>query len=260
MLLTADIGNSNIVIGGIFRDEVRFTARLTTEKNITADMLAISLKNILSLYKYGDEIWSGSIISSVVPPVTKKMADAIEKVIKLTPVIIAPGIKTGLNIAIDNPAQTGSDMVADNVAAFNAYKKAVVVIDMGTATVISVTDKNGCFRGGSIYPGVTTSLNALSQNTAQLPFIDIEKPKKVVGTNSIDCMRSGIVYGTAAMLDGMIERIREETGYDFVCVATGGHAKYIIPHCKEKIVYDENLLLKGLNIIYKLNKTEKREK
>lgn len=254
MLLTADIGNSNIVIGGIFQNDVRFTARITTDKNATADMLAISLKNILSLYSYGDKNFNGAIISSVVPPVTQSMKEAIEKVTEITPVVIAPGIKTGLNIVIDNPAQTGSDMVADNVAAYNIYKKAVVVIDMGTATVISVTDKNGNFRGGAIHPGVTTSLNALSQNTAQLPFIDIEKPKKVVGTNSIDSMRSGIVYGTAAMIDGMIDRIRTETGYDFVCVATGGHAKYIVPHCKEKIIYDENLLLKGLGIIYNLNK------
>jgi len=254
MLLAADIGNSNIVIGGIFQNEVRFTARLTTDKNTTADMLAISLKNILSLYNLSDKDFDGAIISSVVPPVTQTMKNAISTVIGVTPVVIAPGIKTGLNIVIDNPAQTGSDMVADNVAAYSEYKKAVVVIDMGTATVISVTDKNGNFRGGSIHPGVTTSLNALSQNTAQLPFIDIEKPKKVVGTNSIDCMRSGIVYGTASMIDGMLERIRTETGYDFVCVATGGHARHIIPHCKEKILYDENLLLKGLNIIYNLNK------
>ena len=254
MLLTTDIGNSNIVIGGIFQNDVRFTARFVTDKNVTSDMLAISLKNILSLYNFSDKDFNGAIISSVVPPVTQTMKNAIAKVLGITPIIIGPGIKTGLNIAIDNPAQTGSDMVADNVAAYNTYKRAVVVIDMGTATVISVTDKNGNFRGGSIHPGVTTSLNALSQNTAQLPFIDIEKPKKVVGTNSIDCMRSGIVYGTAAMIDGMLSRIRTETGYDFVCVATGGHAKYIIPHCKEKIIHDENLLLKGLNIIYNLNK------
>lgn len=254
MLLAADIGNSNIVIGGIFQQNVRFTARLVTDRNVTEDMLAINLRNILSLYNFSDKDFDGAIISSVVPPVTQTMKNAIKKALGLSPVVIAPGIKTGLNIAIDNPAQTGSDMVADNVAAYNAYKKAVVVIDLGTATVISVTDKNGIFRGGSIHPGVSTSLNALSQNTAQLPFIDIEKPKKVVGTNSIDCMRSGIIYGTAAMIDGMLDRIRCETGYDFVCVATGGHAKYIIPHCKEKIVYDENLLLKGLNIIYNLNK------
>lgn len=254
MLLAADIGNSNIVIGGIFQNEVRFTARITTDRNVTADTLAINLKNILSLYNHTKGDFSGAIISSVVPPVTKTMKLAIEKLTGLSPIVIAPGVKTGLNILIDNPAQTGSDMVADNVAAYSKFKKAVVVIDMGTATVISVTDKNGNFRGGAICPGVSTSLNALSQNAAQLPFIDISAPGKTVETNSIDCMRSGIVYGTASMLDGMIERIRQETGYDFVCVATGGHAKYIIPHCKEEIIYDENLLLNGLNIIYNLNK------
>lgn len=253
MLLTADIGNSNIVIGGVFQNSVRFTARIVTDKNVTSDMLAINLKSILSLYNLSDKDFHGAIISSVVPPVTQSMKVAIKKVTNLTPIVVGPGVKTGLNIIIDNPSQTGSDMVADNVAAYNAYKKAVVVIDMGTATVISVTDKDGNFRGGSIHPGVSTSLNALSQNTAQLPYIDIGNPKKVVGTNSIDCMRSGIVYGTASMIDGMLQKIRVETGYDFVAVATGGHAKYILPHCNEKIIYDETLLLKGLEIIYNLN-------
>ncbi len=253
MLLAADIGNSNIVIGGISQGKTEFTARITTSKNMTDDMLAINLTNILSLYGFKKEQFSGAIISSVVPPVTRSMENAVKKAFGLNPIIVAPGIKTGLKIGIDNPAQMGSDMVADNVAAYNIYKKAVIVIDMGTATVISVTDKDGCFKGGVIYPGVTVSLNALSQNAAQLPFIDIENPKKAVETNSIECMRSGIVYGTASMLDGMIERIKNEMGYDCVCVATGGHARYIIPYCKEKIIYDENLLLKGLDIIYNLN-------
>ncbi|MBO5409266.1 MAG: type III pantothenate kinase [Clostridia bacterium] len=253
MILAIDVGNSNIVIGAIHDSQVQFVSRMATEGCRTEDQYAIYFREILSLYQMNGSDFSGGIISSVVPPVTNVIAKAVEKTIGKEPLIVGPGIKTGLNITIDNPSQLGSDIVVDNVAARHLYRGAVIVIDMGTATTISATDEKGNIRGGAIAPGVGISLNALSQNAAQLQGINLENPKKVIGTNTVDSMKSGMVYGWASMLDGMIERFLEELGTPATVIATGGHAKYIIPHCKQNIVYNENLLLTGLDLVYQMN-------
>lgn len=253
MILAIDVGNSNIVIGAIHEDQVLFVSRMATEGCRTEDQYAIYFREIFNLYQMEPSAFSGGIISSVVPPVTNVIAKAVSKSIGKEPLVVGPGIKTGLNITIDNPSQLGSDIVVDNVAARHLYQGAVMVIDMGTATTMSVTDEKGNIRGGAIAPGVGISLHALSQNTAQLQGISLEKPKKVIGTNTVDSMKSGMVYGWAAMLDGMIERFIAELGTPITVVATGGHAKYIIPHCKQKIIYNENLLLTGLNLVYQMN-------
>ena len=256
MILAIDVGNSNVVIGAIHENQVQFVSRMATEGCRTEDQYAIYFREILSLYQMQGTDFSGGIISSVVPPVTNVIAKAVTRIIGKEPLIVGPGIKTGLNISIDNPSQLGSDIVVDNVAARHLYSGAVIVIDMGTATTMSVTDEKGNIRGGAIAPGVGISLNALSQNAAQLQGINLENPKKVIGTNTVDSMKSGMVYGWASMLDGMIERFLDELGTPATVVATGGHARHIIPHCKRDIVYNENLLLTGLNLVYQMNAKE----
>ncbi len=254
MLLAIDIGNTNIVLGGISENKIYFIARLYTEKRMSYDQYTIQIKNILDIYNINIKNIDDCIISSVVPPVLDAIKQAVKTLVKKDPMIIGPGIKTGLNILMDNPAQLGSDLVVNSVACLNEFKPPLIIIDMGTATTISVIDKNKNYIGGCIIPGVKISLNALSSMTAQLPHISLDEPKKTIGTNTIDCMKSGIVLGSASMLDGMIDRIEEDLGSDATVIATGGIANHIIPFCKKDIIYDDNLLLKGLYIIYIKNK------
>ena len=162
-------------------------------------------------------------------------------------------MKTGLNILMDNPSQVGSDLIVDAVAGLHYYGAPIIMIDMGTATTVSVVDQNKNYIGGMILPGVRVSLDSLVNRTSQLPRISLEAPKKIIGKNTIDCMKSGIIIGQASCLDGIIEHIWEELGYETNVVATGGLAGCIIPYCKKKIVYDNELTLKGLDIIYRKN-------
>ena len=196
----------------------------------------------------------GTIISSVVPPVLNSFKTAIVKLTGKQPLIVGPGIKTGLNILIDNPAMAGGDLIVAAVAALSEYKPPLLIVDMGTATTITAIDKNGSFLGGSIFPGVKISAEALSGKTAQLPAISLEMPKRAIGRNTIDCMQSGLMMGTAAMLDGMIERMETELGEKATTVVTGGIARFIIPMCKTNMIYDKDLLLKGLRILYENNR------
>lgn len=252
MILAIDIGNTNIVAGCCNGNEIAFMERLTTNHTATDLEYAVSLKAILDLYKTNPKDINGAIISSVVPSVTYTIKTAVKKLFGVDAMVIGPGIKTGLSIKMDNPAQLGSDLVVDAVAALQEYGAPVVVIDMGTATTISVVNKDREYLGGMIMPGMMISLNAMVSGTSQLPKISLDKPKKLIGTNTIDCMKSGILYGTASSIDGMIDRIREETG-DVNVVATGGLAGTIIPLCRNKIILDDELLIKGLMIIYNKN-------
>lgn len=256
MLLAIDIGNTNIVLGGINEDKIYFIARLYTERRLSYDQYTIQIKNILDIYNINIKDLDDCIISSVVPPVLDAIKQAVKTLVKKDPIIIGPGIKTGLNILMDNPAQLGSDLVVNSVACLNEFNPPLIIIDMGTATTISVIDKNKNYIGGYIIPGVKISLNALSSMTAQLPHISLDEPKKTIGTNTIDCMKSGIVLGSASMIDGMIDRIEEDLGSKTTVIATGGIANHIIPFCKKDIIYDDNLLLKGLYIIYVKNKNK----
>ena len=253
MLLAADVGNTNITLG-VFEDEtLKCTARLATDTTLTGDQYAVAVKDILALNNVEIFDIEDAVICSVVPSVTTSLCAAISKLFSIVPLVIGPGVKTGLNIKIDNPAQLGADLAVGAVAAIHEYTMPCVVIDMGTATTISVLDRNGAFLGGSIAAGVRLTLKALSQNTAQLPEISISAPVKVIGTNTADCMRSGLIYGTAAMLDGLLLRIEEELGETPTIIATGGLSKDIIPLCKSEIIYNENLLLDGLRYIYEKN-------
>ena len=253
MILAIDIGNSNIVLGCIQDSEILFEARMATDRIKTRDQYCAELKSMLELFQVPISEIDGCIVSSVVPQVQQSIAGAVERLIGKPCLIVGPGLKTGLHIKIDNPAQAGSDLIVGAVAAIDAYGSPLCVIDLGTATTISVIGRDGAFLGGSIAPGVMLSLNALSSGTAQLPGISLEQPKKAIGTNTVDSMRSGLLLGSAAMLDGMVERIEAELGYSTRVIATGGLARFIVPLCKRNMEIDENLLLRGLELLYKRN-------
>lgn len=252
-ILTIDIGNTNIVIGCAVDHKVTFVERMHTSHTKTDLEYAIDCHMVLELHKIDASQLDGAIISSVVPPLTNTLAAAIHKLTGITALIVGPGIKTGLNLLMDNPAQVGSDLVVASVAAMHDYGAPVIVIDMGTATTMTVVDKNRNFIGGLIYPGVQIALQSLENSTAQLPQIHLKAPEKVIGGNTIDCMCSGLVYGNAAALDGLLDRMMNELGYPATIVASGGLAPLIVPHCKHKILLDDELLLKGLDILFAKN-------
>lgn len=253
MILAVDIGNTNIVIGCIEQEKVYFVERVSTDISKTELEYVVQFKTLLDLYQIRVEDITGSIIASVVPPLNNIIKSAMEKLLHKLPLIVGPGVKTGLNILMDNPGQLGADLVVNAVAGLKYYGAPNIIIDMGTATTISVVDNKKNYIGGMILPGVKVSLESLVNRTSQLPRIGVEAPKKMIGKNTIDCMKSGIVMGQASCMDGMIERIWEELGYQAVIIATGGLAGAIIPYCKHKIVYDDELTLKGLNTIYRKN-------
>ena len=253
MILAIDAGNTNIVFGGIENGKTAFISRLSTDTDKTEDEYAIHLKILIELNNLSPQKFEGGIISSVVPQLNGILSEAVKKVTGKKPIIVGPGIKTGLDIRIDNPTQLGSDRVVGAVAAIALYPKPILVIDMGTATTICVIDKNSCYRGGLIIPGVNVSMQSLTAHTALLQSISLEAPKKTVGTNTVDSMRSGIVFGNAAMIDGLIDRICNEIEGTPTIVATGGLSSKIIPYCSHKIILDDDLQLKGLQIIYDKN-------
>ena len=254
MILTIDIGNSNIVLGGVDGSEICFEARLRTDATKTSDEYCIDLKMILEVYGVSAENIEGSIIASVVPQVLNSMQTAVKKLTGKAALVVGPGLKTGLNIQIENPAQTGADLVVGCVAALREHKAPMIIVDMGTATTMIVLDKKSAMIGGCIMPGVKISMDALTDRTALLPGLQLDQPKKAIGRNTIDCMRSGIMMGAACTIDGMIERMEAELGYETTVIATGGIAKFVIPMCKKKIIYDKDLLVKGLAALYRENK------
>ena len=179
---------------------------------------------------------------------------AVEKICGKTPMLVGSGMKTGINIIMDNPKSVGADRIVNAVAAVQEHKPPLIIIDMGTATTLCAIDQNGAYVGGAILPGLRVSLDALSAKTAQLPAISLDIPHHVIGKNTIDSMRSGIMYGNAAMLDGLIDRMSEELGGKPTVLATGGLSQFVAPLCRHKIICDDTLLLKGLLILYEKNK------
>ncbi|MCM1134232.1 MAG: type III pantothenate kinase [Clostridium sp.] len=253
MILALDIGNTNIVIGCMEQEKCCFVERVSTNSSKTELEYVVDFKTLLDLYKIKMEDITGCIVASVVPPLNNIVTAALKKLLHVTPLLVGPGVKTGLNILMDNPGQLGSDLVVNAVAGLKYYGAPVIMIDMGTATTISVVDKNKNYIGGMIMPGVRVSLDSLVNRTSQLPRISLEAPKKIIGKNTIDCMKSGIIMGQAACVDGMIERIWDELGYEATVVATGGLAGCIVPYCRKKVIHDDELTLKGLEIIYRKN-------
>ncbi len=255
MLLVIDIGNTNITLGVYNKNELVFVSRLATDKAKTPDQYAVDLKQIFALYETPLSSISGAAISSVVPELTGNVSEAIEKLTGCKAMVLGPGIKTGMNILIDNPAQLGADLLAGCVGAAALYPLPCLVIDLGTASKISVIDKNGAFCGCTISPGIGISLDALSARTSQLPSISLKTPARAIGKNTVDSMQSGTVFGYAAMLDGLCEKLEDELDDKVMTtVATGGLAKDLVKSCKREISYNGELILYGLKVLYEKNK------
>ncbi len=254
MIIAIDIGNTNIVLACTEGKDILFQERISTDLQKTDLEHAISIKTILELHHIRPEAVTGAIISSVVPPITDLIRRGLQKVTGLRDVmVVGPGIKTGLNILMDNPAQVGSDLIVGAVAGIAEYRLPLVIVDMGTATTICVIDENRNYIGGMILPGLSVSLNSLTSATSQLPRISLDPPRRLIGKNTIDGMKSGVLYGHASCLDGMIGRIEDELGQSVTCVATGGLAGSVVPLCRREIILDDTLLIKGLQIIYEKN-------
>lgn len=253
MILTIDVGNTNIVIGVYRAQKLALTLRIKTDTTKTEDEYSILLNSTLRLNQIELIKIEGAIISSVVPNLSEILSLAVEKLIGRKPLIVGPGIKTGLPIKIDNPSQLGSDLVVGAVAALAKYPAPLIIIDMGTATTFSAVDRNGNFLGGSIIPGLKVSLGALAQNAAQISQIDLVAPKRAIGTNTNDSLRSGLLLGCADMIDGMCRRFQRELGGEATVIATGGLFSKVRPYCSSKIICEPNLIPDGLFILYQKN-------
>ena len=255
MLLAIDIGNTNIVIGGIQSDgKITCEARIATDRTRTSDQYGVEIKSMLEAFGCQIADVEDCIISSVVPPVFNAVRSGVYKITERKPMVVGHGLKTGLDIRMDNPSQVGSDRIVIAVAALARRRAPLILIDMGTATTVEVIEPKNRYMGGVIMPGARLSLDALTSHTAQLPGINMDRPGRIIAKNTVDSMRSGIMYGTAAMLDGVIDRMEEELGHPSTIVATGGVAPYIIPLCRHRITLERDLLLQGLFEIYRLNR------
>ncbi len=253
MILTIDVGNTNIVMGCVENGEVKSVCRLATNLNDLSSDYAMKMRQSFEFDGIDYKNFSGAILSSVVPQLNRAIRTAVKKVTGLDCMVVGAGLKTGVNIKLDDPGQLAGDLITGAVGALALYKPPLVVVDMGTATTIVAIDSEGSYLGGAIIPGIKLSYSALSSGTSLLPNIAIEAPKKCIGTNTVDSMKSGAVYGTAALIDGMIDRMETELGEPVTVVATGGLAGTVVPYCRRKIEYEPALLLKGLAILYEKN-------
>ena len=253
MLLAVDIGNTNIKFGVFDGDELIRTLTISCNKNKTADEYSVELYSLIRVMGIHRSDFSGCIISSVVPTVTARIDAAIHDLLNVEPLIVGPGLKTGLNIRIEDPSTLGADLVAACVAANADMDAPSIVISMGTATVMCVIDRDKAMIGGPIAPGVMVSLNALTGNAALLISVALDAPKSVIGNNTDRSIRSGVVWGTACMIDGMIDKIEKELGSRCGIVATGGMANTIIKHCSHDIAIRDDLIMQGLRLIYSRN-------
>ena len=253
MILTIDIGNTNITFGVFDGDKLSFVSRLATERNRTDDQFAVEFLAVFKMHDLEPAEITGAVLSSVVPELTGKIKTAVNKVCGIESVIIAPGVKTGLNILIDNPAELGADLVAGAVGAMARYEMPAFVIDLGTATKIYAVDEHGGYHGGTIAPGVEISMKALSGQASLLPSFSLASPPHACATNTIECLQSGIIFGTADMIDGMLDRFAKQLGEPKTIVASGGLSSYVLGYCRHNIIHDDNLLLYGLKAIYDKN-------
>lgn len=254
MLLCTDVGNTNIKFALYENDKIILKLRFATDSRKTDDDFTAELHTVFMINGVEINRIDGSIISSVVPKVTSPLCNAIRKLTGIDTIVVGPGVKSGLDLRIDNPSSLGADILCMCVAAKELYPCPAVVIGLGTATTIVYLNEKKCYCGGAITAGVNISLDALTTGGALLPSVDLIPPKKAICTNTEDCIKSGIIYGTACMLDGMIERFNEETGFSSTVIATGGLAQTIVKSCKNKIIINDDLVLEGLRIIYNKNK------
>ena len=255
MILAIDAGNTHIVLGCLSEGSLCFTARIGTDRVKTEDEYALMFRSLFELHQVDRRAVEGAILSCVVSELTNVLSKAVETVIEKKPLVVGAGLKTGLNIKIDDPGQLGADLVVDAVAALAKYPKPLIIFDMGTANTMSVIDGRGRFLGGAIMAGPRLCVDALSAHTSQLPCVELNAPPKVVGSNTIQCMQSGAIFGNAAMIDGLVDRVEEELGEPVASVvATGGLSSRVIPFCRRSIILEEDLILQGLQIIYDKNR------
>lgn len=254
MILAIDIGNTNTVLGCLDGHRLLFTLRIRSDRDKTADEYSLLIDGLLRYRNVDPEALEGGILSSVVPELRTVMANAMKQLTGKIFLVVGAGLKTGLDIRTDNPAQLGADLVVDAVAALSKYTPPLAIFDMGTATTMSIIDEKGAYLGGMIIPGLRLSVDALSSRAAQLPFIHLGQPQQLIGANTIDCMLSGAIYSNAAMLDGLMDRVEEELGCHVTAVATGGLMGIVLPYCKRHFHFDENLMLEGLELLYRKNK------
>lgn len=259
MILTIDVGNTNVVLGCVEDGVVVSRSRLATNTSDLPNDYAMKMRQSFAFDSIDYHEFEGAILSSVVPQVNRAIRSAVRKLTGLECIIVGAGIKTGVNVKIDDPGTLAGDLITGTVGALSMYKPPIIIVDMGTATTIVAVDKDGAYIGGAIVPGVNLSFEALSQGTSLLPNISIEAPRKCIATNTVDSMKSGAVFGTAAMVDGMIDRMEEELGQSATVVATGGLSGGIILYCKHEIKHEPDLLLKGLAILYQKNAKPKKQ-
>lgn len=254
MLLCTDVGNTHIKLAIYENDKIILKLRVATDSKKTEDEFAAELHGVFLINGVDIKKLDGSIISSVVPKITMPFCKAIKKLTGINTIVVGPGVKSGLDLRIDNPASLGADLLCMCVAAKELYPCPAIVIGLGTATTIVYLNENKCYCGGAITAGVNISLDALTTGGALLPSVDLDPPKKSICTNTEDCIKSGIIFGTACMLDGMIDRFNEEAGVSSTVIATGGLAPSIVGNCKNDIIINDELVLEGLKIIYNKNK------
>ncbi len=254
MILALDAGNTNIVLGCLDENEVYFECRLATDRNKTTAEYAVVFKNVLDIYGIDLNDIDGAIMSSVVPPINNMLKEAIHIVTGYKPIEVNVNMRHGVKMSTDNPEQLGNDILVSLAAVMKEYKPPMVIFDLGTATTIAVVDKDGVFRGMAIMPGIKISQDALTMRTSQLPAISFEAPPNIIGTNTVDAMKSGLIFGNAAMMDGMIDRIEEELGERATVIATGGLSECVAGECRHEIILDDMMMLKGLRILYDMNK------
>lgn len=259
MILTIDVGNTNVVLGCVEDGVVVSRSRLATNTSDLPNDYAMKMRQSFAFDSIDYHEFEGAILSSVVPQVNRAIRSAVRKLTGLECIIVGAGIKTGVNVKIDDPGTLAGDLITGTVGALSMYKPPIIIVDMGTATTIVAVDKDGAYIGGAIVPGVNLSFEALSQGTSLLPNISIEAPRKCIATNTVDSMKSGAVFGTSAMIDGMIERMEAELGQPATVIATGGLSGGIIPYCKHEIKHEPDLLLKGLAILYQKNAKPKKQ-
>ena len=253
MVLVMSVENTNLSMGCYAGENLLFTSRMATDRCKTGDEYAIAFRSILELYGVRPENISGSIVASVVPALINEIKSSLRLLLGKEPLVVGPGVKTGLNIRIDNPSVLGSDQVVCAVAAAAEYPVPLVVMDLDTAVTLMVVDEKKTFVGSVIAPGPGVAVSALAASCDQLPMISLEAPGGVVGKNTVDAMKSGAVFGTAAMLDGLVDRIWQQMGSEYTLVATGTLVETVLPHCRKSIIRDRHLILKGLKRIYDKN-------